>query len=416
VPLPVGGNLADAPRDIRWRSLMFLPLSDAPNSKGVPFVTIAIIALNVLLFVSINIPQGSQPADVNDPAYQEYLQFLSQYVSSRAELAQAAQYLSQYDLFVFKHGYRPAQPSVVDLFFSMFLHGGLMHLFGNMLFLWIYGDNVERRLGPVWFVVWYLLTGAAATLFHAMVFATSDVPLVGASGAISGVLGFYFVWFPKNLVRVLIFLPPFFMQTVQIAARIVLGVYLFIDNVLPFLFSGGGGVAHGAHIGGFIAGAIVAFVSGRFAVAKSPHDIEAPKKAPAGRQAIRQAIANGDYEEAAREFFALPMSASRSALSPTEAVSLAGWLRAQGQADAALSMLQRVIRTAPRAPEMGEAYALAGSIQFDDRRDGTAAYQYLVQALKLGVSPRTKAEIQRRLAAIESLQKLQIGRLRGRAW
>jgi membrane associated rhomboid family serine protease len=395
---------------------MFLPLSDAPNPKGVPFVTIAIIALNVLLFVSINIPQGSQPADVDDPAYDEYLRFLSQYVSSRQELAQAAQHLSEYDLFVFKHGYRPAQPSVVDLVFSMFLHGGFMHLFGNMLFLWIYGDNVEHRLGAVWFVVWYLLTGAAATFFHALVFSTSDVPLVGASGAISGVLGFYFIWFPKNLVRVLVFLPPFFMQTFQIAARVVLGIYLFIDNVLPFLFAGGGGVAHGAHIGGFIAGAAVAFVISRFAAAKSPRDIEPPKKVPAGRGAVRQAIARGDFQEAAREFFALSPSATRDALSPAEAVSLAAWLRNHDRADVALKLLQRVIRGAPRASGMGEAYALAGSILWDDRRDGTAAFQYLVQALQLGVTPQTRAEIGRRLAAIESRQKLQIGTLRGRPW
>jgi len=74
-----------------------------------------------------------------------------------------------------------------------------------MLFLFIYGNNVENRLGSLWFVVWYLLTGAAATLFHAAFFSSSDVPLVGASGAISGVLGFYFIWFPKNSVRVLVF-------------------------------------------------------------------------------------------------------------------------------------------------------------------------------------------------------------------
>ena len=95
-----------------------------------------------------------------------------------------------------------------------------------MLFLFIYGNNVERRLGAVWFVVWYVLTGAAATMFHAVFFSSSDVPLVGASGAISGVLGFYFIWFPKNVVRVLVILPPFFARTFQIAARIVLAVYL----------------------------------------------------------------------------------------------------------------------------------------------------------------------------------------------
>ncbi len=395
---------------------MFLPLSDAPNPKGVPVVTWTLIALNVLAFLLINLPMGSRPADTGDPAFQEYVQFLSQYVRNRAELGQAARQVSAYDLFVFKHGYRPAQGSLKDLVFSMFLHGGLMHLFGNMLFLWIYGDNVEHRLGIVWFVVWYLLTGAAATMFHAAFFSSSDVPLIGASGAISGVLGFYFVWFPKNVVRVLVLLPPFFLQTFQIAARIVLAVYLFIDNVLPFLFAGGGGVAHGAHIGGFLAGTGAAFVMNRRAVSRSPRDIGAPKAAPTGGGTIREALVRGDYDEAASEYFALPAARSRGALSITEAVSLARWLREKGQANAALVLLQRVIGEAPRAPGVAEAYALAGFLLFDERRDPTAAYQYLVAALKLTPKPATAAEIRRRLAEIEALQKRQLGRLRNPAW
>ena len=80
----------------------------------------------------------------------------------------------------------------------MFLHGGFMHLFGNMLFLWIYGDNVEHRLGPLPYLLWYLATGVAATLVPRPRPRGSEIPLVGASGAISGVLGFYFVWFPRN--------------------------------------------------------------------------------------------------------------------------------------------------------------------------------------------------------------------------
>jgi len=396
---------------------MFLPISDAPNPKGIPYATWTIIALNVALFVFINLPMGTQPAEVSDPAYGEYMQFLSEYVGGGEGLAQAATQVSAYDLFVFKHGYRPAQPSLMDLIFSMFLHGGFMHLFGNMLFLWIYGDNVERRLGPIWFVVWYLLTGAAAVGFHAAFFSSSDVPLVGASGAISGVLGFYFIWFPKNTVRVAVFLPPFFMQTFQIAARIVLGVYLFLDNVVPFLFAGEGGVAHGAHIGGFLAGAVAALVMNWRKVASSPKDIGAPKETPSGGQAVHAALQRGDNEEAASEYLALSPSAARGALSPTEAVPLASWLRKQDQSDAALTMLQRVIRGARRgAPGRAEAYAQAGFILLDDRHDVAAAYQYLVTALQQGVGPETAAEVRRRLAAIEVLQKRQVGRLRSPGW
>ncbi len=384
---------------------MFLPISDAPNPKGVPYATWTLIALNVAVYLVVNLPLGVQPADPNDPAFREYLEFLSQYVSSRAELDQAARAVSAYDLVVFEHGYRPAEPSLVDLVTSMFMHGGLMHLFGNMLFLWIYGDNVERRLGVPWFVVAYLLTGVAATMFHAVFFASSNVPLVGASGAISGVLGFYFVWFPRNVVRVLFFLPPFFVHTFFVGARIVLGVYLFIDNVVPFLFAGEGGVAHGAHIGGFLAGAAAAALLNARATAAKPDDIGKPKTAPSGGRTVREALMRGDYAEAAAEYFALPPAAARGALAVNEAVALARWLREQGHAGAALTLLERVLREAPRGPDLAEGLALAGLILLEDRHDPTAAYQYLAAALQLRPGAATTAEIRRALAVIESLQK-----------
>ena len=388
---------------------MFLPISDAPNPRGTPLATWTILGLNILLFVFVNVPLGAQRADTADPEFQEYIEFLSQQVDG-ATLSRITQQTSAYDLFVFKHGYRPAEPSLTDLLFSMFLHGGFMHLFGNMLFLWIYGDNVEKRLGMIPFVLWYLATGAAATLFHAAVFSTSDVPLVGASGAISGVLGFYFVWFPKNTVRVLLFLPPFIMQVIQIPARIVLGIYLLFDNLVPFLFAGEGGVAHGAHIGGFLAGGAVAFVMDRFSAAKRPRDIKTPKDRPTGGAAVRDALAAGRYEEAASDYFALPAAAARGALTPDEAVALGRWLRQHGHADAALVMLRRVVRDTPRARGLAEVYALAGSILVHDKREATAAFQYLLTALELGPKPDTAAEIRRELEAIEAVQRLHPGR------
>ncbi len=388
---------------------MFLPLSDAPNPRATPFATWTIIALNVALYVFVNVPLGMQRADVNDPEFREYVEFLSQRVDG-ATLRQITEQTSSYDLFVFKHGYRPAQPSLTDLLFSMFLHGGLMHLFGNMLFLWIYGDNVEHRLGRIPFVLWYLATGAAATLFHAAVFATSNTPLVGASGAISGVLGFYFIWFPKNTVRALIFLPPFFMQVIQIPARIVLGFYLLLDNLVPFLFAAEGGVAHGAHIGGFLAGGLVAWSMDRFRTAKTPRGIEAPKTTPAGGAAVRDALASGRYEEAANGYFALHAAAARGALTPEEAVVLATWLRQHRHVDAALVLLRRVVRDTPRGRGLAEVYALAGSILLEDKRQPPAAYQYLLTALELGPKPETAAEIHRGLEAIEAAQRLHPGR------
>ena len=129
-----------------------------------------------------------------------------------------------------------------------------------MLFLWIYGDNVEHRLGPVRYLAAYLATGVAATLFHTRVRCIEFGAAAGRarrapSPACSAF--FYFIWFPRNRVRLWIMLFPFFMHVVRWPARLVLGIYLFIDNVMPFLIAqggAGGGVAYGAHIGGFLGG------------------------------------------------------------------------------------------------------------------------------------------------------------------
>jgi membrane associated rhomboid family serine protease len=388
---------------------MFLPIADSPNPRGTPFATWGLIAANVAMYLLLNIPLGSQRADVRDPAFREYLQFLTQTAGERGiDIRQAVGRISAYDLFVFKHGYRPSEPRITDLFFSMFLHGSFMHIFGNMLFLWIYGDNVERRLGAIPYVFWYLVTGAAATLFHGLIFSTSGVPLVGASGAISGVLGFYFVFFPKNVVKVLFFLPPFIFQTFSIPARIVLGAYLLIDNLLPFLFAGEGGVAHGAHIGGFLAGGAVAWLMVRRGLERRPRGIEAPERAPSGASSIRAALAEGRYAEAANEYFALSAPAAHGALAAPEAVSLATWLRGHGHSDAALLLLRRVVRDVPRGEGLADANALAGAILLEDMGEPIAAYQYLLSALEMKPDARTQAEIRGQLAAIEAMQKRKV--------
>lgn len=394
---------------------MFLPIGDAPNPKGVPFVTYGLVAANVAVFLFVNVPLGSRHADVSDPAFREYVEVVSRQLNDQVPVSQIVRQTSAYDLFAFKHGYRPAEPQVADLLTCMFLHGGLLHLFGNMLFLWIYGDNVERRLGEAGYLLWYLATGVAATLAFGLFSASSDMPLVGASGAISGVLGFYFVWFPRNVVRVLIFLPPFFLNVFEIPARIVLGVFLVFDNLLPVLFAGESGVAHGAHIGGFVVGGVAAWLMDQRSLAARPRRLE-PLAAPEGAGAVRPAIAEGRFADAARTYFALPADAARGTLSPDEAVALASWLRAQGHSDAALVLLRRVVRDVARAPGLAEAYALAGVIMLDDRREPTAAYQYLLTALELDPRPETEGRVRRELAAIEELQKRRVGRLRRPGW
>ena len=237
---------------------------------------------------------------------------------------------------------------------------------------------------------------------------------MGASGAISGVLGFYFLWFPRNTVRMLAFLPPFLMQVFEIPAKFVLGMYLLFDNLLPFLFAGEGGVAHGAHIGGFIAGGLAAWLMDHRGAAARPADIEAPEAAP-GAAALRAALADGRYDDAARAYFALPAPAARGVLSAEEAVELASWLREQGHADAALVLLRRVVRDVPRARASPRP---TPSPDDPARRPPRADRRVPVPAHRPrdGPRPETAATVRQELAAIEALQKRRVGRLRlGRA-
>jgi membrane associated rhomboid family serine protease len=152
-------------------------------------------------------------------------------------------------------------PPELTILTSMFMHGGWMHIIGNMLYLWIFGNNIEDRLGHVRFVLFYLLCGAAAALAQSLVNTHSEVPMIGASGAIAGVLGAYLVLFPRAHVLVLVPLG-FFTQLLKLPAVLVLGFWFVLQ-----LFEGGlmargeeGGVAHWAHVGGFVAGIVLIFL------------------------------------------------------------------------------------------------------------------------------------------------------------
>ncbi|MFQ5668154.1 MAG: rhomboid family intramembrane serine protease [Candidatus Binatia bacterium] len=246
---------------------MIIPLGDAPNPpRNVPLVTYALLAANVAVYVFVTLPLSMTPVDPRDPALAEYVRVIAKNLPPFVSFDAVLRHISAYDLLVFHYGFRPAAPHLSALFSSLFLHAGFLHLAGNMLFLWIYGDNVEYRLGKAPYLLAYVGTGIAATLFHAAFALGSQLPLIGASGAISGVLGFYFRWFPRNRVRLFVVLFPFFMDVFYLPARVVLGMFLIVDNLLPFLFTrgaGGSGVAYGAHIGGFIAGLAVAWLLDR---------------------------------------------------------------------------------------------------------------------------------------------------------
>jgi membrane associated rhomboid family serine protease len=201
-----------------------IPLRDVIPSRTTPYVTFALIGLNTLVFIH---------------------QF---------SLGEAI------EEFILYFGLIPAAFSWVAVLTSMFLHGGLLHFGGNMLYLWIFGDNVEDRMGHGRFVVFYLLCGTAAALAQTIVNPDSVVPMVGASGAIAGVMGAYFVLYPRS--RIVTLLPLFFFfQIIEIPAIFFLGFWFLLQ-----LLSGvgsvatatggepGGGIAFWAHAAGFLAG------------------------------------------------------------------------------------------------------------------------------------------------------------------
>jgi membrane associated rhomboid family serine protease len=392
-----------------------VPIGDAPNPRGVPVVTYLLIAANVAVYLFVAIPLGSQHPASNDPSLQEYVRVMAQSIHDRAALQQMLRHVSAYDLVMFDWGFRPGSPRLLDLFTCMFLHAGFLHLFGNMLFLWIYGDNVEHLLGHVGYLFWYLATGIAATLFYMLGASGSQIPLVGASGAISGVLGFYFVWFPRNQVRLLWLLPPFVMQVFEVPARLVLALYLVLENLLPYLIvRGDAGVANGAHIGGFLGGLAVAWLMDRFAVGARPAEFaESPtvslRQKPDWPARIAAAIDGGRLEDAAVEYFDVPAHSSTGILTPERSLALARWLGDHGHRDAALVVARRHLRDFPRGPGRAEAQVIAGDALVGMGQP-TPAYQYYVGALDQGPGASTAGAARRGIAAIEALQKRQIGR------
>jgi membrane associated rhomboid family serine protease len=145
-------------------------------------------------------------------------------------------------------------PAAATLFTSMFLHGGWLHIAGNMLYLWIFGNNVEDATGRVRFIIFYVLCGLIAAYTHAFLNRSSLTPMIGASGAISGVLGAYVLLYPRARVVTLILLG-FYIRTVEVPALIVLGLWFAMQFLSTLVSSGsGGGVAWNAHIAGFVAG------------------------------------------------------------------------------------------------------------------------------------------------------------------
>lgn len=154
--------------------------------------------------------------------------------------------------------YQSGFPNMVTLMTSLFIHGGFFHLAGNMLYLWIFGDNVESIMGHFRFLIFYICCGLIATVTHIIIDPSADIPMVGASGAISGVLAAYLVRFPGARVHILIIFF-FFIRVIKVSALFVLGFWFIVQILNGFgtLGTSSGGVAWFAHIGGFVAGLVL---------------------------------------------------------------------------------------------------------------------------------------------------------------
>jgi membrane associated rhomboid family serine protease len=212
-----------------------IPLKDDNPTYSTPVITYSIIGICVLVFI----------IQIGSPSYSDGKLFYSYGLIPAIFTGKSQLPTELYQI-----------PANVTLFTSMFMHGGFMHLIGNMLYMWIFADNIEDELGTMKFIIFYLLSGVAAALTQVYMDPGSSIPMIGASGAIGGVLGAYIVNHPRAKVLVLIPLG-FFTQIVKVPAIFVLGIWFVLQFVNSALTSStGGGVAYGAHIGGFVFGAI----------------------------------------------------------------------------------------------------------------------------------------------------------------
>ncbi len=215
-----------------------IPLRDHNPTAGAPYVTYGLIAVNTVVFLYQFSLLSAGPNDAE--------MFVMSFGSVPAKITAAL------------GGDYPLVPAFVPVFTSMFLHGGFLHLIGNMWFLWIFGDNVEDELGHGGYLAFYLVCGLAASFGQYLSDPSSTIPSIGASGAISGVMGAYLIRFPHARITTLIFLF-IFITTVELPAAVIL-IYWFAIQFFSGAASFGGeagGVAWWAHVGGFVAGALI---------------------------------------------------------------------------------------------------------------------------------------------------------------
>ncbi len=208
---------------------MFLPLKDENPTVNKPVVTIAIIVINSLVFLYSIFKPG-----------QGFQIFIYQYGLIPYELVHMTELTPQF-----------SSPIWMTPFTSMFIHSGWLHIGGNMLFLWIFGNNIEDQLGPIKFIFFYIASGLAAVVLFVVFSPNSEVPMIGASGAIAGVLGAYLYLFPRARVLTVVWVF-FFIRIVRLPASFMLGFWFLYQLFMSITSTGGGGgVAWLAHVGGF---------------------------------------------------------------------------------------------------------------------------------------------------------------------
>jgi membrane associated rhomboid family serine protease len=241
---------------------MIFPIGDDNSDRTTaPVINYLLIAINILVFVFLQGATGENSFTASFATVPEEIR-TGQDVKGAVPITVGTQE------GVIRLGETPS-PVYITLLTSMFMHGGWMHLLGNMLFLWIFGDNLENRMGRFRYLIFYLLTGLAASLAHVIsTFTFGDnpfIPSLGASGAISGVLGGYLVLFPKRQVKVILM-----RMLTTVPAIVAIGLWFVLQLVQAFgvIAAGpqsGGGVAFMAHVGGFVAGLILVklFTAGR---------------------------------------------------------------------------------------------------------------------------------------------------------
>ena len=233
-----------------------IPFSDTDvQSHSRPIVNIVLIGINALVFLYALQLAGSGYLWGGNSA--EAFVFFLKWGFIPEELSSGRSFTTL-GLGIRVADIESAVPTWATIFTSMFIHGGLFHFAGNMAFLWVFGDNIEHRLGHFQYLLFYLVSGVIATLSHFVIDSDSQAPLVGASGAIAGVMGAYLLLYPFNRIKALVIF--YFITVIELRAMVFLGIWFFLQiiNSLGFLgLSAGANVAFMAHVGGFIAGVVL---------------------------------------------------------------------------------------------------------------------------------------------------------------